>query len=256
MKVKEISLLAALILVTIGCVQHQSDMGCCVAVLDGDTFELESGETVRLIGIDAPEYSEPGGDIARDILSCMILNKEVTLVAGYEERDSYGRLLRYVYVSNVCINEEMIRNGYSEVRYLPENDPNLDYYLQLEIEAESKGAGLWGCKIFQPRSNLNWEGNIPVINWFDADKYYGQYVIVEGVIVDTYNSGAVCFLNFHADWQQNFTAVIFACDFAHFSEPPEIYYLGKKVQIIGFVKEYRGKPEIIVKTPGQIRIIG
>ena len=104
-------------------------------------------------------------------------------------------------------------------------------------------------------SILNWEEDILIIDWKDADKYYGQYVIVEGTIVDTYNSGKACFLNFDPDWQQYFTAVIFACDFPSFPESPENYYLDKKVQIIGIIKEYEGSPEIIVKTPDQIKII-
>ncbi|MBU7046109.1 MAG: hypothetical protein HXS54_06690 [Theionarchaea archaeon] len=81
-----------------------------------------------------------------------------------------------------------------------------------------------------------------------------KYVIVEGIIVKTYNSGTVCFLNFHTNYQ-NFTVVIFASDFPGFPLSPESFYLGKTVQIIGIVKEYKGSPEIIVKTPDQIRIL-
>ena len=81
-------------------------------------------------------------------------------------------------------------------------------------------------------SILNWEEDILIIDWKDADKYYGQYVIVEGTIVDTYNSGKAYFLNFDPDWQQYFTAVIFACDFPSFPESPENYYLDKKVNTI------------------------
>jgi micrococcal nuclease len=236
------------------CIQ-QSEALYCVKVLDGDTIELDNGETVRLIGIDAPELFEPGGDIARDYLSCLVLGKELILETRGEDRDAYDRLLRYVYVDTVCVNEEMVKNGYSEVRYLSENDPNRKYYIQLEIEAETKKAGLWSLGIFQSRVDLNWEGSIPVINWTEADQYYGHYVIVEGVIVDAYNSGEVCFLDFDPEWQQYFTAVIFACDFPGFPESPAKYYLGRKVQIIGFIREYKGKPEIIVKTPDQIRIL-
>jgi micrococcal nuclease len=236
------------------CIQQPQTLHC-VIVLDGDTIELNNGETVRLIGIDAPELSEPGGDVARDYLSCLVLGKELVLVTRGEDKDAYDRLLRYVYVDTVCINEEMVKNGYSEVRYLSENDPNREYYIQLEIEAETKKAGLWRLGVFQPRVNLNWEGGIPIINWKEADQYYGYYVIVEGVIVDAYNSGEVCFLDFGPEWQQYFTAVIFACDFPGFPESPEKYYLGRRVQIIGFIREYKGKPEIIVKTPDQIRIL-
>jgi hypothetical protein len=46
--------------------------------------------------------------------------------------------------------------------------------------------------------------------------------------------------------------VIFACDFNAFPELPEIYYLKKKVQITGIVKQYKGNAEIIVKIPEQI----
>ncbi len=228
------------------------DTFICTFVIDGDTFKLETGETVRLIGIDAPELSQPGGEESREYLTHLILNKGVTLEKGYEDRDKYNRLLRFVYIDDLCINEEMIRQGYAEARYL--TDSTREYYIQLEIEAETAKAGLWSDKIFQPRSNLRWEEDIPVIDWRDAHNYYNQYVIVEGTIVNTHNSDTVCFLNFHTDYQY-FTAVIFASDFSGFPMSPEVFYLGKKVYIIGIIKEYNGSPEIIVKTPQQIRIL-
>jgi micrococcal nuclease len=225
----------------------------CTAVIDGDTFRLSTGETVRLIGIDAPELSQPGGEKSREYLAQLILNKGVTVEKGDEDRDKYNRLLRFVYIDDVCINEVMIEQGYAEARYLTE-DSIRDYYIQLEIEAETAKAGLWSENVFRPRSNLRWGEDIPVITWSDAENYYNQYVIVEGTIVSTFNSGNVCFLNFHTDYR-NFTAVIFASDFPGFTVPPEVFYLGRKVRIIGIIKEYKGSPEIIVKTPDQIRIL-
>jgi micrococcal nuclease len=254
MEIKRIFLIV-LVFAAIGCIQQQSEAFRCVDVFDGDTFELENGDVIRLIGIDAPELTEPGGEIARDYLSRLILGRQVALVAGLEERDDYERLLRYVYIEDTCVNEEMIRNGYAEARYISKNDPNWSYYIQLEMEAEKRKVGLWDSRIFQPRCNPEWGDDIPVINWKEADQYYGQYVIIEGTIVDTYNSGKACFLNFHRDWEEYFTAVIFSCDFHAFPEQPEIYYLNRKVQIIGIIKEYEGSPEIIVKTSAQIRVI-
>jgi micrococcal nuclease len=236
----------------VGCTQ-QADTISCIEIIDGDTFRLTNGDTVRLIGIDAPELSQPGGEMSREYLAHLLIGKPITLEKGYEDSDNYNRLLRFVYTGNICINEEMIRQGYAEARYLPEN-PIRDYYLQLEIQAETAKAGLWSDNVFQPRFNLDWDGNLPVISWSEANNYYNQYVIVEGTIVDTYNSGIVCFLNFHTNYQY-FTAVIFASDIPGFPYPPDTYYLGKKVQIIGIIKKYRGSPEIIVKTPEQIRIL-
>ena len=236
----------------VGCTQ-QPDTIFGVEIIDGDTFRLANGDTVRLIGIDAPELSQPGGEVSREYLAYLIMENPITLEKGSEDRDKYNRQLRFVYINDLCINEEMIRQGYAEARYLSEG-PIREYYLQLEIQAEAAKAGLWSDNVFQPRSCIDWDRNLPVISWNNADNYSNQYVIVEGTIVDTYNSGKVCFLNFHPDYQY-FTAVIFACDLSGFPYPPDTYYLGKNVYIIGIIKQYKGSPEIIVKTPGQIRIL-
>lgn len=93
------------------------------------------------------------------------------------------------------------------------------------------------------------------VRWDEADKYYGQTVTVTGKVVATHNSGKACFLNFHQNWKKYFTAVIFASDFSKFPPDPENYYLNKEVKIAGLVKEYQGKPEIILKDPGQIVVV-
>jgi endonuclease YncB( thermonuclease family) len=251
---QRIFLQVVLVFAIMDCIQL-ADIVSCTAVIDGDTIRLDTGETVRLIGIDAPELSQPGGEKSRQYLAQLILGKKITLDKGDEDKDKYNRLLRFVYTGNMCVNEEMIRNGYAEARYLSPDDPLREYYIQLEIEAETAKAGLWSDYIFQPRSQLDWDYNyLPVIDWSDADKFYGLCVIVEGTIANTYNSGIVCFLNFSKNYD-NFSAVIFASDFPEFSMPPEFLYRGKTVHIIGIILEYDGSPEIIVKTPDQIKIL-
>lgn len=98
-------------------------------------------------------------------------------------------------------------------------------------------------------------GETPVISWRDAAKYYGKYATVEGTIVATHNSGKACFLNFHPDYKRYFTAVIFASAFSRFPPSPENHYQGKKVRVTGYIKEYNGKPEIILNDPSQIEIM-
>jgi micrococcal nuclease len=89
----------------------------------------------------------------------------------------------------------------------------------------------------------------------DAHKYYGEKVIVEGTVVAAFNSGKACFLNFHKNWKKYFTAVIFQSAFDKFPEHPELYYKDKKVRITGVIKEYKGKPEIVLKHPSQIKVV-
>jgi hypothetical protein len=94
-----------------------------------------------------------------------------------------------------------------------------------------------------------------IVPWDEAQKYYGQNVTVEGKVVVAHNTGKVCFLNFHRNWKRYFTAVIFAADFDKFPPRPEDYYLNKTVRVTGLVKKYKGKPEIVLKHPGQIVIV-
>ncbi|MGD2249732.1 MAG: thermonuclease family protein [Candidatus Methanofastidiosia archaeon] len=223
-----------------------------LSVIDGDTFVIESEQVVRLIGIDAPELSEPGGEAAKEYLSSLILHQYITLVSGDTNKDAYGRLLRYVYTGKTCINEKMIKDGYAEARYLFPDHRYHDHYYTLEIEAESHNRGLWKLSIFQPRT-ITWDENIPVIFWEDAKNYYNQNVIIHGTVTRTYRSKEVIYLHFSSD--KNFKAVIFAFDFSQFPKSPHIYYQKQTVQILGIIQSHNDTPIIIVKTPEQIRIL-
>ena len=66
-------------------------------VVNGDTLDLDNGERVRLVGIDTPEKGQCGADEAAFALTALTLNKTITLEPSDEDRDKYGRLLRYVW---------------------------------------------------------------------------------------------------------------------------------------------------------------
>jgi len=71
-----------------------------VKIIDGDTFQIASGETIRLICVDTPETGTEGADDAANFLFSLIYNQEVRLESDIDDKDAYGRLLRYVYVRN------------------------------------------------------------------------------------------------------------------------------------------------------------
>jgi micrococcal nuclease len=93
------------------------------------------------------------------------------------------------------------------------------------------------------------------VNWKDAANHYGKYKTVEGTIVSGKCLPKVCFLNFDQNYRTTFTAVIFSSDLSKFPPNPDQFYLNKKVQVTGTIKEYKGKPEIIIKGPDQIIIV-
>ena len=96
------------------------------------------------------------------------------------------------------------------------------------------------------------ENTIP---WDLAGDYIGKYVSVEGRIHRAHNSGKACFLNFHNNWTRYFSLVIFRNAFHRFPEKPEEFYLDKVVRVKGKIKEFRGRPEMILERPDQIEVI-
>jgi len=143
-----------------------------IQVLDGDTIILDNGETVRLIGVDAPEihHSEIPvqrfGEEAAEFLKQFAEGFECTL--EYESnniRDQYGRLLAYVFVRGDLVNAEIIRQGYAYT-YTRFSFSRQDEFIALEREAREHQYGLWHLSIRDSRianlvkryESLNMEG--------------------------------------------------------------------------------------------------
>ena len=88
-------------------------------VVDGDTVEIESGDHVRLIGLDTPERGSCGYDAATEAMRRMVQGRTVVLVnpGGVQDRDAYGRLLRFVDVGGRDAGFAQIRSGLGAARY-------------------------------------------------------------------------------------------------------------------------------------------
>jgi micrococcal nuclease len=69
------------------------------------------------------------------------------------------------------------------------------------------------------------------------------------------SDGQPSFLNLGAAYPNSpFTIVIFGNDRANFKEKPELFYNNKKVCATGLIKEYNGKPEMILSNESEIKI--
>jgi len=96
-----------------------------IRVIDGDTIELENGEKVRYIGIDTPETVNPNtsvecyGQESSNKNKELVEGKLVKLEKDISEIDKYGRLLRYVYVNDVFVNDYLVRQGYANASSYP-----------------------------------------------------------------------------------------------------------------------------------------
>ncbi len=117
--------------------------GIVVAVVDGDTIKVEiAGQVypVRYIGIDAPEHEAICGPEAEQANAQLVAGREVRLVRDQSHTDRFDRLLRYVYVDDVFVNAELIRQGYAESRH---DAPDTAQLATLDaVEAEARQANL------------------------------------------------------------------------------------------------------------------
>ena len=136
-------------------------------VVDGDTIEARIDgevEDVRLIGVDTPETVKPGepvqcfGPRASAFTHGRLEGERVRLVFGVERRDTYGRLLAYLYVPLVTFpvpeggkgderlfNAMLVRRGLARALTIAPNDRFAARLERLELAAARAGRGLWGA---------------------------------------------------------------------------------------------------------------
>jgi micrococcal nuclease len=120
-----------------------------VAVVDGDTIRLANGQTVRYIGVNTPELNKGKGlpqCFAREATEAnerLVLGKSVRLVKDVSETDKYGRLLRYVYVGDTFVNEQLVVDGYAHAATYPPDVFFSDVFSAKEQDAREQKKGLW-----------------------------------------------------------------------------------------------------------------
>ncbi len=121
-------------------------------VVDGDTVQIETGQKVRYIGVDTPETVQPNkavqcfGKEAANKNKELVLNKKVRLVKDVSETDKYGRLLRYVYLSDeIFVNLQLVKDGYATAATFPPDVKFSKIFVEAEREARAMEKGLWGA---------------------------------------------------------------------------------------------------------------
>ncbi|MCX7698976.1 MAG: thermonuclease family protein [Candidatus Goldbacteria bacterium] len=133
--------------------QWKSFEATVINVIDGDTIVIDKkNQTVRLLGIDAPEMNHPDYPVqkfaieAKKYLRKRIEFKRVKIVYNIKEPyDAYNRLLAYVYLNNKLINAELIKGGYAYV-YENKKCSKTKEFLILESIAKKFKKGVWKDK--------------------------------------------------------------------------------------------------------------
>jgi endonuclease YncB( thermonuclease family) len=125
-----------------------------LAVVDGDTIDVccvqGKQERVRYIGINTPETHHPTkgveyyGREAAEANRSLVEGKTVRLEFDVQLRDSYRRLLAYVYLEDgTFVNAWLVEHGYAQVMTVPPNVRHQDLFLRCQQAAREAGRGLW-----------------------------------------------------------------------------------------------------------------
>lgn len=123
-----------------------------VSVTDGDTVRLGGvAESVRLIGIDAPEssahrygFAECAGAEATEFVSGLLTGVEVDVVAGVDPTDRWGRHLAYLFsVDGSLINADIVAAGHARAVSYPPNTTHDATIAAAEDHAKGFRLGLW-----------------------------------------------------------------------------------------------------------------
>ncbi len=126
-------------------------------VIDGDTLLLDSGHTVRLLGVNCPETHhpdrpiEPYGEEATRYAATLVESRQVRLEFDRERLDRYGRVLAYVYVDGTLLNESLIEAGLGRALHgFPIRRDMLARFDAAEVRARKQGRGLWSHQVVRP----------------------------------------------------------------------------------------------------------
>ena len=127
----------------------QTDSFLVQRVVDGDTLLLANRARVRLIGVDTPEIGnadrepEPYALEASEFTRQMVEGRHVRLTFDRERKDTYGRILAYMYLDETLLNEEILRAGWGRsLTRFPYSRLMKKRFLAAENEARSAGRGL------------------------------------------------------------------------------------------------------------------
>jgi len=227
----------------------QSENGAAIVahVSSGNLLELEDGRLVRLAGIRLPaddERAAQGAAAARTALAGLIEGRAVRLEPADPAADRHGRLVAQLWRDDgLWLQGALLEQGLVQVQTRPGEVALAVEMVARETAARRSGTGVWAHGVFGPRPAHR---VAPLV---------GSFQIVRGRVVRVAPTEHYIYLNFGADWRNDFTLRVARSSERSFGEAGiELEQLaGREVEVRGYVLE-AGGPLIELSHPEQIRI--
>ncbi len=208
------------------------------SVYDGDTVILESGERVRLLGINTPEIegrfreNEPGGLEAKAWLKDQLKDGKVFLEYDKEKKDHYQRSLAHLYLPDgKHLNVGLVENGLATVSIVPPNLRHTKALVRAQQKAEKERLGIWVMPQYQPRplsqivqNNKGWQRFIGSPKSIKTSRKYTRLIFNHQFNVRIANDNLALFPNLKS-------------------------YLGKSIEMRGWVSRTKQKYSMHIQHP-------
>lgn len=165
--------------------------GRVTGIANGDAFDLEGHERVRLAGIEAPKGDLPYAMEAERALSRLAEGRRVKLYFGGAHADLFGRTIAQVRDadSRAWLQLSLLDQGAARVRTWADNRALARVLLAHEARARAANRGLWALPAYRVR--LPQEVEPPDHGLF----------LVEGRVRRVGEGGGGIYLDFADDWR-------------------------------------------------------
>jgi hypothetical protein len=95
-----------------------------------------------------------------------------------------------------------------------------------------------------------------VVPWQAAGSYDGETITVEGDVARARLEADTLVLEFSPDDPNAFRAILLIPLITDLPRQPQRLYENKRVQVSGTIRSWHGRPEMIVRSPGAIEVVG
>ncbi len=212
-------------------------------VIDGDTLLLDSGEKVRLIGINTPEvdsrYSkaQPGGEAASKWLRQNLRSPYIWLEYDAEQLDKYDRLLAHVFLeSGDYLNAMLLEEGLAMLTLTPPNLRYADSLIRAQQSAETSGKGIWRLPDYQLKTMATFKPGTNYTGWqrwqltpktLGEGRKYSSLIVSENLVISIPQDKLALF-------------------------PPLQSYLDQSLEVRGWMRRQGSQHHILVQHPSAL----
>jgi len=220
-------------------------------VIDPVTFELTSGETVRLEGLGSPRAPADHRDRwpylieATEDVRALLSEGHISYVPRAAP-DRYGRVIAQVWLEDgTWLNGALADQGLARVETTTNQRRCAGDALAHEFRAREAGLGMWRLSAYEIRRAE------------ETAAFTNDFQIVEGLIVSASEVRGRIYLNFGEEWRTDFTVTIAPSDVARFAESglDPLSWSGQSLRVRGWLEWYNG-PQIEASHPEQIEFPG